>query len=198
MLVPTKCILVEYKNLVVKMSKDQLARNVIAKFNYEVLCDSDTILGLIYVLPMLEVMQSLSKLVSGRNTVVCNLVNSLLLYIIELFAMYLNTLQRYDQSQFQTFKNLANNVCDILHMVWYLEPQTQIEYATFWFNYHLFMLHKTCHVTRLVSMVSRDDWALAFQFVKDQYTCVVEGLIKESERHFFAHELINATMIIYP
>ncbi len=60
------------------------------------------------------------------------------------------------------------------------------------------MLHKTWHVTRLVSIVSMDDWALAFKFVKDQCTCVVEGRIKEFERHFSAHELINATMIIYP
>jgi hypothetical protein len=47
-------------------------------------------------------------------------------------------------------------------------------------------------------MVNRDDWALVFQFVKYQCTGVVEGLIKELKRHFFAHELINATMIIYP
>jgi hypothetical protein len=146
---------------------------------------------------MLKVMQSLFKLASRRNTFVCNL-NSLILYIIELYAMYLNTLQRYDQSQFQTFKNMANNMCNILHMVWYLEPQTQIEYTSFRFNHHLFMLHNTCHVTRLLSMVSRDDWALAFQFVKDQCTSLIEGLIKKLERHFFAHELINATMIIYP
>jgi hypothetical protein len=83
MFAPTKCIWVEYKSLVVKMFEDQLARNVTTKFNYELLCDCDTILGLIFVLPMLEVMQSLSKLALDRNTFVCNLVNLLVLYIIE-------------------------------------------------------------------------------------------------------------------
>jgi hypothetical protein len=96
MLAPTKCILVEYRSLVVKMSKDQLARNVTAKFNYELLCYCDTILGLICVLPMLEVMQSLSKLASCINTFFCNLLNFFILYIIGMYAMYLNALQKYD------------------------------------------------------------------------------------------------------
>jgi hypothetical protein len=98
MLAPTKCILIKYNNFVVKMSEDQLAKNVIAKLNYELLCNRDIILRLICLLPMLEVMQSLFKLASGKNAFVCNLVNSLVLHIIELYAMYLNILQRYDQS----------------------------------------------------------------------------------------------------
>jgi hypothetical protein len=98
MLAPTKCILIKYKNLVVKMFEDQLAKNVIAKLNYELLCNHDIILRLICLLSMLEVMQSLFKLALGKNAFVCNLVNSLVLHIIELYAMYLNILQRYDQS----------------------------------------------------------------------------------------------------
>jgi hypothetical protein len=55
MLAPTKCVLYEYKTLVVKMVDDNLG-NVTAKNNYELLCDCDTILGLTCVLPMMEAM----------------------------------------------------------------------------------------------------------------------------------------------
>jgi hypothetical protein len=51
----------EYKTLVVIMS-DDVANNVIANTNYDVLCDVETIMRLMCVLPMLEVVQSLSKL----------------------------------------------------------------------------------------------------------------------------------------
>jgi len=55
MLAPTKCVLQKYKTFVVKMVNDSLG-NVSAKNNYELLCDCDTILGLICVLPMMEAM----------------------------------------------------------------------------------------------------------------------------------------------
>jgi hypothetical protein len=61
MLAPIKLVLAEYKNLVVKMG-DDMAENAFAKNNYELLCDCNIVLGLICVLPMLEVVQSLSKL----------------------------------------------------------------------------------------------------------------------------------------
>ncbi len=55
MLTPTKCVLQEYKTLVVKMVDDNLG-NVTAKNNYELLCDCDTFLGPTCVLPMMEAM----------------------------------------------------------------------------------------------------------------------------------------------
>jgi hypothetical protein len=62
MLAPNKHVLTQYKSLVVKMG-DDMARNASTKNNYyEFLCDGDTALGLTCVLPMLEGVQSLSKL----------------------------------------------------------------------------------------------------------------------------------------
>jgi hypothetical protein len=45
----------------------QLAINATTKLNYEALCDYDIILWLTFVLPMLEVVQSLSKLAQGSS-----------------------------------------------------------------------------------------------------------------------------------
>jgi hypothetical protein len=47
---------------------------------------------------------------------------------------------------------------DVLHMVWYLEPHTIVECATFQFNGQiLFMLHKTFPIIGVMSMVIRGD-----------------------------------------
>jgi hypothetical protein len=56
-----------YKILVVKMFEDQTAINATTKLNYEALCDYDIISWLTCVLPMLEVVQSLSKLAQGSS-----------------------------------------------------------------------------------------------------------------------------------
>jgi hypothetical protein len=61
MLTLSKHVLVEYKSLVIKMV-DDMARNAYAKNNYELLCDCDIILGLIFVLLVLKAMQSVSKM----------------------------------------------------------------------------------------------------------------------------------------
>jgi hypothetical protein len=45
-------------------------------------------------------------------------------------------------------------------MVWYLEPQTDVEYVAFQFNGHLLMLHKTCAIMGVVFMVIKDDWEI--------------------------------------
>jgi hypothetical protein len=60
MLSPSKCVLNEYKPLIVKMAKDNSTINI-AKPKYELLCDVEMFLGLACVLPLLEVVQCLTK-----------------------------------------------------------------------------------------------------------------------------------------
>jgi hypothetical protein len=61
MFTPSKHLLFEYKSLVVKVSENN-TRNSPTKINYKLLCDSNVVLGLTCVLPMLELVQSLSKM----------------------------------------------------------------------------------------------------------------------------------------
>jgi hypothetical protein len=50
-----------------------------------------------------------------------------------------------------------------------------------------------------MSMVTKDDQTLSVQSTKQQCThCATDGLIKELERCFLAHDLMNAMGIIYP
>jgi hypothetical protein len=61
MLTPSKHALFKHKSLVVKMSENSMG-NAPTKTNYELLYDFDIVLGLTCVLPMLELVQSLSKM----------------------------------------------------------------------------------------------------------------------------------------
>jgi hypothetical protein len=81
-------------NIVVKMG-DDMVRNGSTKNNYELLCDCDTVLGLTCVLPMLEVIQNLSKQAQGRDTFVCDLVTFIILCTNDLYVMYVDPLKRY-------------------------------------------------------------------------------------------------------
>jgi hypothetical protein len=64
MLSASKHVLQKYKPLIVKMVKDStIIANV--KINYELLCDAKTLFSLACVLPLLEVVQGLSKFTQG-------------------------------------------------------------------------------------------------------------------------------------
>jgi hypothetical protein len=55
----------KYKTLVVKMN-DDATNNAITNINYELLCDVEIVMGLTCVLPMLEVVHNLNKLVQNN------------------------------------------------------------------------------------------------------------------------------------
>jgi hypothetical protein len=57
---PLKRVLNEYQMLVVKMVEDNVSIAIV-KANYELLYDVETLLGLVCVLPLLELVQGLFK-----------------------------------------------------------------------------------------------------------------------------------------
>jgi hypothetical protein len=73
---------------------------VVAKNNYEQLYAYDIVLGFNCVLPMLEAMQSLSKFAQGINTFVQYFMTFIIVITIDLYAMYMDLLKRYDHPQF--------------------------------------------------------------------------------------------------
>ncbi len=73
MLALSRILVFEYKSIVIKMS-EYLPTNHVATTNYELFCDVETIMGLTCVLPMLEVVQNLSKLVQNKNCFICDFV----------------------------------------------------------------------------------------------------------------------------
>jgi len=59
-----KVVLEEFKTHIVKMAQN-FALNEFVVVNYELLCDVESIMGLIYVIPMVESVQILSKYVQN-------------------------------------------------------------------------------------------------------------------------------------
>jgi hypothetical protein len=103
----------------------------------------------------------------------------------------------FSHDQFESFVDLVEFKFDVLPTIWYLEPTTQMDYATFCFKEQFYMLHKIDKCTRVVSMVTKEDWVVVCQDVKKQCTYVIKGLILELDKRFLAHEVMNATNIVY-
>jgi len=57
---------------------DENVKNGIAKKKKELFCDYDIILGLTYVLPMMEVVLTLSKMAQAKDTFVYDFVTSIM------------------------------------------------------------------------------------------------------------------------
>jgi hypothetical protein len=58
--VPCKTNFYKVLGFVVSMFENQVT-NIVAKANLDLLCDVETFLGLVYIIPLLECVQSLSK-----------------------------------------------------------------------------------------------------------------------------------------
>jgi hypothetical protein len=64
---------------------------------------------------------------------------------------------------------------NMLLVVSYIEPTTQMDYVALCFKEQFYMLHKTNKCTKIVFMVTKEDWAIVCQDVKNQCIYVVKG-----------------------
>jgi hypothetical protein len=87
---------------------------------------------------------------------------------------------------------------DTLLVVWYTEPTTQINYVAFFFKWQFYMLQIIDKCIRVVSMVTKENWVVGCQDVKNQCISITKGLILELDKRFLAQELMNVIGIIYP
>jgi hypothetical protein len=96
MIALAKHVLVEYIVLLLRWMMTLLGMQLPILKNYEKLCDCEIVLGLSCMLLMLEAMKNLFKLAKGIYTLVCDLVTSIIICIIDLYAMYIDLEKRYD------------------------------------------------------------------------------------------------------
>ncbi len=86
---------------------------------------------------------------------------------VDLYNLYVGLDQHFSHEWFQNFVDLVEFIFDVLPTVWYLKPTTQMDYAAFCFKEQFYMLHKIDKRTRVVSMVTKEDWAIVYQDIKD-------------------------------
>jgi hypothetical protein len=73
MLYPTKQVFAKYEIVVVRMH-DDLHIMVVAKTNFQYLCDFELMMGLAWILLLLELVHVLIKFVQAHVTFVCDFV----------------------------------------------------------------------------------------------------------------------------
>ncbi len=99
MLALSKRLVFEYKSVVTKMYED-LPTNHVVTNNYELLCDVETIMRLTCVLPMLEVVQNLNKLVQNKVCFICDFVVVMKLTQVDLYNLYVDLEHHFSHDQF--------------------------------------------------------------------------------------------------
>ncbi len=129
----SKRIFNEYKTLVVKLVEDSV--NVdIAKTNYEFLCDPKTLLSLFCIIPLLELVQGLSKFAQSQQTFICDFIFALKLYEVDFFTMYCEFGKRFFSQHFNCFQDICEHIHEHLCLIWWKELTTCIEYAAFFWE----------------------------------------------------------------
>lgn len=108
------------------------ATNATAKVNYELLCDVATLLGLSYVLPLLETIAGLSKFAQGRHTFICHFVCAMKLTKADLLTMYCDTNKSYVAQHFSTFLDLVEHIIEAFHLTWWTYPISQVKFVVFY------------------------------------------------------------------
>jgi hypothetical protein len=108
----------------------------------------------------------LNKLAQNIYCFICDFVASFKLTShVDLYNLYVDLEQHFSHDQLQSFVDLVE--FNVLPTIWYLKPATQMDYVAFYFKEQFYMLHKTYKCTRVVSMVTKEDWAIVCQDVKN-------------------------------
>jgi hypothetical protein len=90
----TKQILAKYKTLVVN-THDNLHIVAATKTNLQYLCDIEVVMGLAYIMPLLESAHALIKFAHAHDTFVCDFVTVVKMCCVELYNMYLDLEKKY-------------------------------------------------------------------------------------------------------
>jgi hypothetical protein len=95
----------KYKTLLVKMALDSLT-NQQAKLNYENLCDLQVLLGLAYILPLLEFVHAFIKSAQMKDVYVCDLVVAIKVCQGDIYMMDCDQTSKFTTYNFWVFKSL--------------------------------------------------------------------------------------------
>jgi hypothetical protein len=105
-----------------------------AKQIYEQLCDLQILLGLAYILPLLESMHALIKFAHMWDVFVCNLVVAIKVYQNDLYNMYLEQSSNFFANTYWAFKSLLECRHEDIHMKWILDLNFGLQHLAFDIN----------------------------------------------------------------
>jgi len=133
MLSPIERLKVGYKALLVKMVLDNHI-NQQAKQIYEHLCDLQILLGLAYILPLLESMHALIKFAHMRMSLCATLwLLSRFVKMIRI-TLYLEQSSNFFANTYWAFKSLLECRHEDIHMKWILDLNFGLQHLAFDIN----------------------------------------------------------------
>jgi hypothetical protein len=102
MLNPLKCVMAEYKSLIMKMHSNQ-DKNKYVCDNLELLCDLELILSLPCVMLILEVVHSFIKYAQCQDVFILDFLDAVNFVEAELFHLYIDPFSSFDDPLFNDF-----------------------------------------------------------------------------------------------
>jgi predicted glycosyltransferase involved in capsule biosynthesis len=94
-----KQILTKYKTIVIQIFNEQTSHDI-TKSSLELFCDVEVFLGLTCIIPMLELVQSLSKFAQNQDIFICDFVTIVKKCEAQLYQMYYYQQTIYGQKEF--------------------------------------------------------------------------------------------------
>jgi len=121
MLFPCKRVAVEYKTLIVKMSKDHI-ENEVARSNLQKLLDLELILGFHCILPLLELIHTLIKYTLGKDVYICDFVEAIKMCRAKLYELHIDPKCKFKDETFNAFHSLLARKHDGLPLLFIKLP----------------------------------------------------------------------------
>jgi hypothetical protein len=142
MLSPIKHVMSKYKTLMLKIVKDNM-EVVIAKTNFELLCDVSLPLALVCLQSFFEIAHAFIKFFQKRNVFACHYVATITICQSQLYLLYNDPNTCYISNAFKYFKDLVASKHDIVGLCWVVEAldlkASNVEYLAFHFTNHTFL-----------------------------------------------------------
>ncbi len=133
---------------------DEQTSHDTTKIGLELLCDVEVLLGLTCIIPMLKLVQRSSKFAQNREVLICNFVDVVKKYEVQLYHMHYDYQTMYGQKEFGQF--LEHSI-DVLRHVWLLNQNIKLECVTFLFYGYIYTQYKKCIVIGALNQVSKVD-----------------------------------------
>ncbi len=121
MLFPCKRVAVEYKTLIVKMSKDHI-ENEVARSNLQKLLDLELIIGLHCILPLLELVHTLIKYTQGKDVNICDFVEAIKMCRAKLYELHIDPKCKFKDEAYNAFHSLLARKHDGLPLLFIESP----------------------------------------------------------------------------
>jgi hypothetical protein len=102
--------------------------------NYKHLCDIHILLGLVYILPLLEFRHAFIKFAQFKYVFVCDLVAAIKVCQGDVYNMYCNHISKFIVDNIWAFKSLLELKHENIHMRWIVNAKFGIPHLAFQLN----------------------------------------------------------------